>query len=63
VRQPARVQQFAPGVVVPEGEIILECFDMLLGAGLGKSCHLGDFELMLAGTLCGVERRSCRSCS
>jgi alanine-glyoxylate transaminase/serine-glyoxylate transaminase/serine-pyruvate transaminase len=58
------------GVVVPEGvdadevrALILERFDMSLGAGLGKLKgrifrigHLGDFnDLMLAGTLCGVE--------
>ena len=58
------------GVVVPEGvdadevrRVILERFDMSLGAGLGKLKgrifrigHLGDFnDLMLAGTLCGVE--------
>ncbi len=44
-------------------EIVLERFDMSLGAGLGKMQgkvfrigHLGDFnDLMLAGTLCGVE--------
>ena len=57
-------------VLVPEGtdadelrRVILERFDMSLGAGLGKLQgkvfrigHLGDFnELMLAGTLCGVE--------
>ncbi len=43
--------------------VILERFDMSLGAGLGKLSgkvfrigHLGDFnDLMLAGTLCGVE--------
>jgi alanine-glyoxylate transaminase/serine-glyoxylate transaminase/serine-pyruvate transaminase len=43
--------------------VILERFDMSLGTGLGKLAgkvfrigHLGDFnELMLAGTLCGVE--------
>jgi alanine-glyoxylate transaminase/serine-glyoxylate transaminase/serine-pyruvate transaminase len=43
--------------------IILERFDMSLGAGLGRLQgrvfrigHLGDFnDLMLAGTLCGVE--------
>ena len=43
--------------------VILERFDMSLGAGLGKLNgrifrigHLGDFnDLMLAGTLCGVE--------
>jgi alanine-glyoxylate transaminase/serine-glyoxylate transaminase/serine-pyruvate transaminase len=57
-------------VVLPEGHdadevrrIILERFDMSLGAGLGRVAgrvfrigHLGDFnDLMLAGTLCGVE--------
>ena len=44
-------------------KLILERFDMSLGAGLGKLAgrvfrigHLGDFnDLMLAGTLCGVE--------
>jgi alanine-glyoxylate transaminase / serine-glyoxylate transaminase / serine-pyruvate transaminase len=44
-------------------KVILERFDMSLGAGLGKLAgrvfrigHLGDFnDLMLAGTLCGVE--------
>ncbi len=44
-------------------ELILECFDMSLGTGLGKLKgrvfrigHLGDFnDLMLAGTLGGVE--------
>ena len=43
--------------------MILERFDMSLGAGLGRLKgrifrigHLGDFnDLMLAGTLCGVE--------
>ena len=43
--------------------MILDRFDMSLGTGLGKLKgkvfrigHLGDFnELMLAGTLCGVE--------
>jgi alanine-glyoxylate transaminase / serine-glyoxylate transaminase / serine-pyruvate transaminase len=57
-------------VLVPEGHdadevrrVILERFDMSLGAGLGQLAgrvfrigHLGDFnDLMLAGTLCGVE--------
>jgi alanine-glyoxylate transaminase/serine-glyoxylate transaminase/serine-pyruvate transaminase len=57
-------------VMVPEGydadalrKIILERFNMSLGTGLGKLKgvvfrigHLGDFnELMLAGTLSGVE--------
>jgi alanine-glyoxylate transaminase / serine-glyoxylate transaminase / serine-pyruvate transaminase len=57
-------------VFMPEGhdadqlrKIILENFDMSLGAGLSKLAgkifrigHLGSFnDLMLAGTLCGVE--------
>ncbi|MFI4948249.1 MAG: pyridoxal-phosphate-dependent aminotransferase family protein [Alphaproteobacteria bacterium] len=57
-------------VMVPEGhdadrlrEIILEAFDMSLGTGLGRLRgkifrigHLGHFnDLMLCGTLCGVE--------
>jgi alanine-glyoxylate transaminase/serine-glyoxylate transaminase/serine-pyruvate transaminase len=57
-------------VVMPEGhdadalrKLILEKFDLSLGTGLGKLKgkvfrigHLGDFnDLMLAGTLCGVE--------
>ena len=57
-------------VLLPDGHdeaelrrLILERFDMSLGAGLGKVAgrvfrigHLGDFnDLSLAGTLCGVE--------
>jgi alanine-glyoxylate transaminase/serine-glyoxylate transaminase/serine-pyruvate transaminase len=57
-------------VMMPQGHsadglrrAILERFDMSLGSGLGKVAdkvfrigHLGDFnDLMLAGTLCGVE--------
>jgi alanine-glyoxylate transaminase/serine-glyoxylate transaminase/serine-pyruvate transaminase len=57
-------------VVVPDGhdadairDLILDRFDMSLGAGLGRLKgrvlrigHLGDLnDLMLAGTLCGVE--------
>jgi alanine-glyoxylate transaminase/serine-glyoxylate transaminase/serine-pyruvate transaminase len=57
-------------VMMPEGhdadrfrQIALERFDLSLGAGLGRLKgrafrigHLGDFnDLMLAGTLCGVE--------
>jgi alanine-glyoxylate transaminase / serine-glyoxylate transaminase / serine-pyruvate transaminase len=57
-------------VLMPEGhgadalrKVILERFDMSLGQGLGKMSgkifrigHLGDFnDLMLMGTLCGVE--------
>jgi alanine-glyoxylate transaminase/serine-glyoxylate transaminase/serine-pyruvate transaminase len=57
-------------VLMPEGhdadafrKVVLERFDMSLGTGLGKLKgkifrigHLGDFnDLMLAGTLCGLE--------
>jgi alanine-glyoxylate transaminase/serine-glyoxylate transaminase/serine-pyruvate transaminase len=43
--------------------VVLKNFDMSLGSGLGKLAgkvfrigHLGSFnDLMLAGTLCGVE--------
>jgi alanine-glyoxylate transaminase/serine-glyoxylate transaminase/serine-pyruvate transaminase len=57
-------------VLMPEGhdadafrKIVLERFNMSLGTGLGKLKgkifrigHLGDFnDLMLAGTLCGLE--------
>ncbi len=57
-------------VLMPEGQdadafrkVVLENFDMSLGAGLGKLAgkifrigHLGDFnDLTLSGTLCGVE--------
>jgi alanine-glyoxylate transaminase/serine-glyoxylate transaminase/serine-pyruvate transaminase len=57
-------------LIVPEGvdadavrKVILERFDMSLGTGLGKLKgkifrigHLGSFnDLMLAGTLCGVQ--------
>ena len=57
-------------VMMPEGydadalrKVVLDRFDMSLGTGLGKLKgkvfrigHLGDFnDLMLAGTLCGVE--------
>jgi alanine-glyoxylate transaminase/serine-glyoxylate transaminase/serine-pyruvate transaminase len=57
-------------VMVPEGQdaerlrsTVLERFNMSLGAGLGRLKgrafrigHLGDFnDLMLMGTLCGVE--------
>ena len=58
------------GVLMPVGHdadrlraVILERFDLALGTGLGKLKgkafrigHLGDFnDLMLSGTLCGVE--------
>ena len=57
-------------VLMPEGfdeakfrQVVLESFDLSLGAGLGKVKgkvfrigHLGDFnDLMLCATLCGVE--------
>ena len=57
-------------VLLPDGvdadrirELVLQRFDMSLGTGLGKLQgkvfrigHLGHFnDLMLAGTLCGVE--------
>ncbi|NKB59993.1 MAG: aminotransferase class V-fold PLP-dependent enzyme [Alphaproteobacteria bacterium] len=57
-------------VLLPEGndadsfrKVVLENYDMSLGNGLGKVAgkvfrigHLGDFnDLMLSGTLCGVE--------
>jgi len=67
---PAEFSNTLTAVLMPEGhdadrlrQIILERFDMSLGTGLGKVKgrvfrigHLGSFnELMLAGTLCGVE--------
>ena len=67
---PRELSAVLTGVVLPDGHdadevrrVILERFDMSLGAGLGKLKgrifrigHLGDFnDLMLAGTLCGVE--------
>jgi alanine-glyoxylate transaminase/serine-glyoxylate transaminase/serine-pyruvate transaminase len=69
----ATPEEFSPAltaVVMPAGHdadafrrVVLERFDMSLGAGLGKLKglvfrigHLGDFnDLMLAGTLGGVE--------
>ena len=66
----AVVSSALTAVLTPEGvdadhvrKIILERFDMSLGAGLGKMQgkifrigHLGHFnDLMLAGTLAGVE--------
>jgi alanine-glyoxylate transaminase / serine-glyoxylate transaminase / serine-pyruvate transaminase len=68
--EPAEYSSSLTAVMVPEGhnadltrKIILERFDMSLGTGLGKLQgrifrigHLGHFnDLMLAGTLCGVE--------
>ena len=67
---PREYSSVLTAVLVPEGhdaddvrQVILERFDMSLGAGLGKLQgrvfrigHLGHFnDLMLAGTLCGVE--------
>jgi len=69
-RNPEEYSDSLTAVVVPEGQdadrfrrIVLERFDMSLGTGLGKLAgkvfrigHLGFFnDLMLAGTLCGVE--------
>jgi len=68
--EPAEYSQSVTAVFAPEGhsadrlrKMILERFNMSLGAGLGKLAdkvfrvgHLGDFnDLMLAGTLSGVE--------
>ena len=68
--EPVEYSSSLTGVFTPEGhsadrlrKIILENFDMSLGAGLGKLAdkvfrigHLGSFnDLMLAGTLSGVE--------
>ncbi|HEY8521172.1 MAG TPA: aminotransferase class V-fold PLP-dependent enzyme [Gammaproteobacteria bacterium] len=67
---PAEYSGSLTAVLVPEGQdadrlrqVILDAFDMSLGAGLGKLAgkvfrigHLGHFnDLMLAGTLSGVE--------
>jgi len=67
---PSEYSNVLTAVILPAGtdadkvrQIILERFDMSLGAGLGKLQgkifrigHLGDFnDLTLAGTLCGVE--------
>ena len=69
-RNPAEYSSSVTAVFLPDGHdadrlrrIILERFDMSLGTGLGKLKgrvmrigHLGDFnDLMLAGTLGGVE--------
>ena len=68
--RPEECSSALTAVVMPEGhdadafrKIVLERFDMSLGAGLGRLKgnvfrigHLGDFnDLMLAGTLGGVE--------
>ena len=67
---PAEYSSSITGVLLPEGfheaafrGVVLDRFNMSLGSGLGKTAgkvfrigHLGDFnELMLAGTLAGVE--------
>ncbi len=68
--EPTKFSSTVTAVLMPDGadadelrHMILERFDMSLGAGLGKLKgkvfrigHLGDFnDLMLAGTLCGIE--------
>jgi alanine-glyoxylate transaminase/serine-glyoxylate transaminase/serine-pyruvate transaminase len=67
---PAEYSSTLTAVFLPEGfdeaefrRLILETFDLSLGSGLGKLKgrafrigHLGDFnDLMLCGTLCGIE--------
>jgi alanine-glyoxylate transaminase/serine-glyoxylate transaminase/serine-pyruvate transaminase len=69
-RNPAEYSSSSTAVLLPDGfsesafrALVLDRFNMSLGAGLGKTAgkifrigHLGDFnELMLAGTLAGVE--------
>jgi len=69
-RNPDQYSSVLTAVLMPDGfaetalrEVVLKKFNMSLGAGLGKIAgrvfrigHLGDFnELMLAGTLAGVE--------
>jgi alanine-glyoxylate transaminase / serine-glyoxylate transaminase / serine-pyruvate transaminase len=69
-REPQEYSSVMTAVFTPEGhnadalrKVILENYDMALGAGLGKLAgrafrigHLGHFnDLMLAGTLSGVE--------
>jgi len=68
--EPLEYSSSMTAVFTPEGhsadalrKVILENFDMSFGAGLGKFAgkvfrigHLGSFnDLMLAGTLCGIE--------
>jgi alanine-glyoxylate transaminase / serine-glyoxylate transaminase / serine-pyruvate transaminase len=68
--EPAEQSPALTAVLLPAGHdadelrrVVLDDFDMSLGAGLGKLSgkvfrigHLGSFnDLMLAGTLCGVE--------
>ncbi len=69
-RNPSEYSNVVTALLLPDGfderalrSLILEKFNMSLGSGLGKLAgrafrigHLGDFnELMLAGTLAGVE--------
>ncbi|HEX4208221.1 MAG TPA: aminotransferase class V-fold PLP-dependent enzyme [Ktedonobacteraceae bacterium] len=69
-QNPQEYSNVLTAVVVPDGyeadqlrETILEHYDLSLGTGLGRLKgkvfrigHLGDFnDLMLAGTLCGVQ--------
>lgn len=69
-QNPAEYSNSTTAVLMPEGyseiefrAIVLENFDLALGSGLSKLQnkvfrigHLGDFnDLMLCGTLCGVE--------
>jgi alanine-glyoxylate transaminase/serine-glyoxylate transaminase/serine-pyruvate transaminase len=69
-QNPEEYSQSLTAILMPEGhdgnqlrKVILDRYDLSLGAGLGKlrgKCfrigHLGYFnDLMLAGTLCGVE--------
>jgi len=69
-RNPAEYSSSLTALMMPEGHgadqfrtVVLERFDMSLGQGLGKLAgkifrigHLGYFnDLMLCGTLCGVE--------
>ncbi len=69
-RNPNEYSNSLTAVLMPSGhdadtfrQVVLGNFDMSLGSGLGKLTnrvfrigHLGDFnDLMLAGTLCGVE--------
>jgi alanine-glyoxylate transaminase/serine-glyoxylate transaminase/serine-pyruvate transaminase len=69
-QEPEEYSSVLTAVVMPEGHdadklrlVILDAFDMSLGAGLGKVAkkvfrigHLGDFnDLTLMGTLSGVE--------
>jgi len=69
-RDPSQYSSTLTAVLMPAGysaddfrRVVLDRFNMSLGNGLGKVQdkvfrigHLGDFnDLMLAGTLCGVE--------